>query len=178
MARAYPRPSPDIKTKKPTMIRFLLMFALPALLLAFVLLYWFRRDLIRAERRAKDLLKQLDEKYADYVKRRLTLNFIEEEAPGKETENIKQEALRLLKPTLDALLSHIEAVQRKDVSIEHESAYFGNVTSLAAAYLARRRRDLLSAEVRAEFYDALATAIEADLADRVLDQKTGEKLAP
>jgi hypothetical protein len=160
------------------MIRFLLMFALPALLLAFVLLYWFRRDLIRAERRTRHLLRELDEKYAGYVKRRLTLNFIQEEAPGNESETIKAESMRLLRPHLEALLAQIDAVQRKEVALDYDSDHFGNIVGLTASFLARPRRQPLQAEEREQFFAAMASAIEADLADRILDLKTGEKLAP
>lgn len=130
----------------------------------------------KAGNKAKRIISAMDKKYEDYIKKQMTFSVL---SSGDEidTKKIEKDTLTVLKPDIEALISFIAATKNaSDVRIKYSSKYFQNISSLAEKYFRitdeNETTEMKPDEIK-EFYDAVKSGVQADLARRVLDMRTG-----
>ena len=129
----------------------------------------------KAATRIKSLLSELDNKYAEFIEKRITYSILDKNDVDIDKKAVLEEAVIILKPQINALISLINATTVKKVKTELYSEYFSNIISVAdSMFLKSQTNDSkrLTGEdeqrIRTAFYDA----INSDIAKRILDLKT------
>ena len=90
---------------------------------------WFRRDIGRMVNHAKGLLKEIDDKYGSFVKKRITLSILEDRSMDDEVDEIIEEAMTVLRPEINDLIAHINATNVSGIKTNHKSPYFRSAVS-------------------------------------------------
>lgn len=130
----------------------------------------------KAAKQAGKLFQAADERYEQFIEKRLTISILKKNDFNIDTKKIIQEVRIILKPEIDGIIAHINATTNaSSVKIEYESRYFGNAVRLAEE-LFNKTNDSNSAmdkKDEEEMSAAFEHAIEADLARRILDLQTG-----
>jgi hypothetical protein len=151
-------------------ILLLFSFALLGLVL------WYRQLSEQRSQRLTALLQQLESRYARFIKQRLTLAYIQESAWQNEREKLIEDALEVLKPTLDALAAQVSGASYGLRDLRFDSAIFNNVAATAEAL--SQQRATARPHARADLHEAFRDAMRADLATRWLEYQTGDRLSP
>lgn len=154
------------------------MFILLVVFIALVGVFlWYRRDFVNASRNIRNLLLGIENRYADFVRQRITLSILEDREIDQESTAISKEAMTILKPEIDTLIAHINTMAMPDVRLNYQAKFFRNAVSLVGRYLANEKSSAgLSERQIEDLYHAFEDAIKADLTQRILDVKTDAKL--
>ncbi|MDW3650490.1 MAG: hypothetical protein R8P61_25675 [Bacteroidia bacterium] len=154
-------------------IFFVLIFAVA--LTAGAWLFWYFWEANRFRQGVNRLLAQLDLKYTDFVKKRITLSILEDKDSREEFSRISLEAERILKPDVEALYARLNSAPLTSASLKYHSPYFAAIIALIESRGGKYKQEgeMFS---KNELYQALKDAIDADLAKRELDYKVGNTL--
>jgi len=146
------------------------------ILLIIVALAWFGNRLsANAGKRAKVLFKSTEEKYDNFVKQYLANGIVQEADFEAITTPLKEQVIKVIKPEIDGIFSHINATELSDVKLKYTSPFFQNAVSLSESFFEKRndnKKELGETE-RKRFHQAFEEAIEADLIQRINNYKTG-----
>jgi uncharacterized protein (UPF0333 family) len=126
-------------------------------------------------KKAKKLMISLDLKYEDFVEKRITLNILKNESFDIDIEKITEEALMILKPDIDGVISQINANSMSTAEIDYDSKYFKNAVSLINSLYRKKftySNKMLARGDEIEFNYCFRDGIKADLAKRKLDLET------
>lgn len=154
---------------------FLEFIGILLLIVAILAFFGFRLS-HNAGKKAAKIIKTIDEKYLDYIEKSMSSYLLSEKNDEIDTQKICEEALIILKPEVDAVISHINATDLSDVKINYESIFFKNTVTLAESFFEKRHKrntDLISQNDIDKFYQAVKDAVKADVTRRVIDWKTG-----
>lgn len=125
----------------------------------------------RTAGKARRLFKEIDKKYEYFIKKRISLSIIHDNTITPDRDQIADEALRVLKPEIDGLLSLLSISKTLDSSYNIDSKYFKNAASLSDSLFAatKKRAALITPEEESRYYNAFYDAIIADISNRSLD---------
>ncbi|MEO1450474.1 MAG: hypothetical protein AAFV07_13165 [Bacteroidota bacterium] len=162
-------------------LRFPFFIAILLLVVVMGYLIWYIRELGKARKEINMVFGQLEESYQQFVKKRLTLAMIEEQDLESGFEKIKGEAMQVLKPQIDSLISLVEAETFQNMRLQFKPRFFVSAKILVEKF-SRTPSAGLSAEQQQQNRDQLRMAFQdgimADLTQQSLALKTGEKLTP
>ena len=156
-------------------MRYFFVFFL-LILASTALVWWYRRLTDQRSDRLHGLLQQLQDRYERFMKQRLMLAYIKEDAWQDERKKLVDEALEILKPNLDALAAQVSGHSFQAAELNFDSPVFNNVAAEAEALA--QQRGTTRAESRQELYRSFRDAMRADLANRWLEYQVGDRLSP
>lgn len=130
----------------------------------------------KAGQKAADLLREIDNKYAEFADQKTSLSIIENNELKIDEEEFAEKAFGILKPRIDGLIVFINKVNYSNVDVELQANYFQNVASYiehAFDQSQENEKKELTKEQETEIYEAFKDAIKADITQRKLDARTG-----
>ncbi|MEM6724564.1 MAG: hypothetical protein AAF598_11030 [Bacteroidota bacterium] len=126
--------------------------------------------------RAGELIQDIDDQYESFVNTKLLLA-AKEDVLDLSTETLTEEAMLILKPSIDGLLAYVEGASKyATVPIEYYSRYFRNIVPTTESYFSRKyAKQQLEFDLneRVDFSLAFEDAIKSDISKRFLELKAG-----
>ncbi len=126
----------------------------------------------RAGIKAKKLFKAIDEKYEEFIEKKIASHILNNDSIEINIETYKKEVITVIKPDIEALIEHINATTYSSVNVEYNSTYFNNATQMTITYFAKSRKNegkVLTKQDEADFFIAFGDGIAADLTTRKLE---------
>jgi len=145
------------------------------IVLLIVLGIFISKDTKKQAKKAKELIKAFDKKYADYINAKVNYSIIKNNDEKIDKELMKNEVMIILKPDISGLISFINSSDYSSVSVNYKSSYFNNVVSLTEELFNKKgknKNDLLSDEDEKDLFTAFEDAIISDLTNRILNIET------
>lgn len=142
-----------------------------------VFLFWYLKQIKIAKAQTIGILKNLEAKYQQILKQRMTLLVLEDKDMESEQAAIEQEVLTIIQQEIEALLAHVNALDVKDSALGYHSSIFPNLPRLVEDFLEQRQQDptlKLGTAHQDQVIQALNSGMKADFAQRVLNWKTGQ----
>ena len=161
------------------MLRSPLVILFIAIIGLVVVFFWFRRDIGNVVSVARELLKEIDDKYTSFIKKRIRLSVLEDRSIEDEREEIIEEAMTVLQPEINELIAHINASMAGGLKTNHKSPYFRSAVSTVNHLFTKSGKNpdkALTIEDIEQLNEAFRTGIASDLTQRILDLKTGANL--
>lgn len=163
------------------LLRFPFFIVILLLVTVMGYLIWYVRELGKARKEISSVFAGVESTYLAFIKKRLTLAMIEEQDMETGFEKIKAEAMQVMKPAIDSLWTLIEGDTFQNMRLNVTPEVFVSAKILVEKF-SRTPSNSLSAEQRQQNHDQLLLAFQdgimADLTQRTLAYKTGEKLTP
>jgi hypothetical protein len=152
-------------------------WVLVILLILGVAVYYGNQMSLSAGKKAGNLFKTLDNKYADFAEKSIATEIIEHDDIDFNTQKLCEQILMVIKPEIDGVLAHINTTELSDVKVKYESKYFKNAASLTEEYFKKRYKNThlpVSDKDRERFFEAFKDAVLADLMQKMMNLKTGK----
>jgi hypothetical protein len=152
-------------------MRILLYLAAAALVIFMLMaLIGFWLHLVEG-RRVGEVLKRMDDKYDDYVRKRLTLHFLDE-GDAQSPDGLTQDVMEVIEPEIQSLVAFSRSL--KTPQIRYKSRFFGNLLTLTQQYcLSDLDKRELKPEDEQQFFAQAEAAIESDIRKRKVDLQLG-----
>lgn len=127
--------------------------------------------------RAAELIQDIDDQYELFVNTKLLLAD-QEQVLDLSRDTLTDEAMLILKPSIDGLLSYVHASSKyNNVPIDYYSRYFRNIVPTTESYFTKgyhQNKLEFSRHERVQFNTAFEDAIKSDLSKRFLELKAGK----
>ncbi len=130
----------------------------------------------KAGQQAADILSKIDLKYNEFIEKKIRSKILQEEDFNFNNDALTENVFTLLKPDIDALISHINSTNYSSARTEYKSKYFPNLPALTNEMFERsteKADDTLSRKDEKEFYAAFHDGIKSDLILRINELKAG-----
>ncbi|MEM7370864.1 MAG: hypothetical protein AAF587_19775 [Bacteroidota bacterium] len=160
------------------------IFASPMFMIFFLLLLtvggyllWYLRQINQVRRKTISLIKELEEKYAQVIRQRFTLAVLEDQDMDTVKDTIEEEMLTIIKPNIEAIISHVNAIEVKDVALTYKASTFFGLPRIVEELLMERKMQpniKLGSAHEEKLYASLRSGMKADIAQRILNWKTGQ----
>lgn len=140
-------------------------------------LLWYLRQINQVRKKTISLIKELEGKYEQVIRQRFTLAVLEDQDMDAGKEEIEEEMMTIVKPHIEAILSHVNRIEVQDVGLSYSSATFSSLPRLVEEFLLLRKSNpelKLGQAHEDQIYDALRSGMKADIAQRILNWKTGQ----
>ncbi len=129
----------------------------------------------KTTKKIKKYLTALEDKYEDFIEKRLTLSILKKDTFDVDVDDILRQSIVIMKPEIEGILSDINATDLSTITVNANLKYFSNAVSLVNSLFQKSRAaedKQLSPEDEESLYECVKDAIRADIAKRVLDFKT------
>ncbi|NJL13038.1 MAG: hypothetical protein HC913_08615 [Microscillaceae bacterium] len=143
-----------------------------------LLLIYAGRDEKRIIRQTEQFFKELDQKYEDYIDKKLNLAVVFQDKQEADIDAILKQVFTILKPNVDGILAYVNSITYSSIGLKHQTRYFKGASSLTQE-LFRSTGDgkTMTEEDRKRFYESFQDAIRADLTQRLIDLKANNYLS-
>lgn len=131
----------------------------------------------RAAKKAGKLIKEIEDKYVLFIISRFSYQVVQADNLEVDQQKIGEEAMAILKPQIDGLISHINATDMGSVRTSVDSKIFPNLISLTNQFFETSKASedgKLGKQEEAEVYQAVREAIQADITHKSLKLEMGE----
>lgn len=125
--------------------------------------------------KTEEFLKELDEKYEEFIDKSLNLAFLQKSNEEIDLEKISQNAFTVLKPEIDGLIAWINSCNYSNIRLNYTSRFFKGVAALTASFFKKNGGNpytRLSDKEEKKLQQAFKDAIASDLTRRILDWNT------
>ncbi|MEM9984758.1 MAG: hypothetical protein AAF804_06655 [Bacteroidota bacterium] len=154
---------------------FLIMLT-AALILSFTVGRWrSAKDSQKVRAAALGYIDDLERRYEEFVRKRLTLAYVKEEDWPDHQEELVKEAKEIVKPDIDALAAFIAGFPFRIAPSTHPPSIFRNLKNTSEELLSRKLKRQAN-NIREQLYQDFEDAAKADLKNRWLDYQVGERL--
>jgi predicted PurR-regulated permease PerM len=130
----------------------------------------------QAGEQAGNMLFDMEQKYNDYVERKLNNQIISEDNFDFDIEALTAEVMIFLAPDIQSLISFINSTIYSGARTDYKALYFSNIPHLINEMFEKstRRKDAtLTKEDEAKFKKSFETAIKSNLTVRINNLKSG-----
>lgn len=129
----------------------------------------------RLSKRLAMRLAEMDQKYVEFVEKRIAQHVLERGDLGIEAPKMVDEILVFLKPEIHGLIQQLNATYLSSVHIAHHSPYFPSILSWCESAMAKKRVQgkRIYPEDEKELLGFLHDAVAADVQQRLLLLKIG-----
>ena len=146
-----------------------------ALILSFTVGRWrSAKDSQKVREAALGYIDDLERRYEEFVRKRLTLAYVKEEEWPAHQEDLVKEAKEMVKPDIDALAAFIAGFPFRIAPSTHPPSVFRNLKNTAEELLSRNMKRQVNG-IRELLYRDFEDAARADLKNRWLDYQVGER---
>jgi hypothetical protein len=131
----------------------------------------------KAGKEAGDILNRIENKYDSFMGRKIQNTILQDNILEFDQDKLFNEVLILLKPDINALISHINSTRYSSVKTSHQVLYFTNLPPLINEMFIKSRKNfnkVLNDDDEAEIYKAFEDIIMADMMQRTIHLKDGE----
>lgn len=122
------------------------------------------------------IILDIENSYTAFVEKSIALGIVDRDSLEIKTEDIKSDALKLLKPELDQLITIINTTNYEDVSINDSGEIFPKLTNAVSSAFKQSEKNetkkLTDTQIQ-DIYDAFTADIVTDLDKRTVLLKTG-----
>ena len=160
-----------------------ILFVLILLITVFVSTHYFSKFVLinRMRSRLVPILVDLEDKYEQVIKQRMTLLELEGKEFEEEQQKIEEEVLVIVQPKIESLISYLNSARVPSMKLGYRSVLFPNLVGVVEEMLyEKKNRHLLKTGVQKfgeeheqKLIQALRSGMQADMAQLVLDWKTG-----
>lgn len=139
--------------------------------------YFGNRESNKAGQEAAILMQQIENKYNDFIERKIMNRILTYSNFDLNQSKIVEEALILLKPDIEGIISHINSTTYSSAKVEFIARYFTNIPPLINEMFIKSTKNpnnRLTKDDENEFYRAIEDSIKSDLLMRSTELKDGE----
>ncbi|GAB4407194.1 MAG: hypothetical protein OHK0053_33760 [Microscillaceae bacterium] len=160
------------------MVTFLLYGGAFLVAIVILLLIYAGRDEKRIIRQTEQFFKELDQKYEDYVEKKLNLAVVSQDNQDADLDTMLRQVFTILKPNVDGILAYVNSITYSSIALKHQTRYFKGASTLTQE-LFRSTGDgkAMTEADRKRFYESFQDAIRADLTQRLIDLKANNYLS-
>jgi len=130
----------------------------------------------QAGEQAGNMLYDMEQKYNDYVERRLNNQIISEDNFDVNAKEVASDVMIFLAPDIQSLISFINTTVYSGARTEYKALYFSNIPHIINEMFeksTRRKDDSLTKEDEEKFHKAFEIAVKSDISKRISDLKSG-----
>lgn len=142
-----------------------------ALVGLFLIFWWLgTKESKQAGKKAEKILKNIEQKYDDYLQRKIDHQVLKHENFDLDRDKAFREVMVLLKPDIQSLISLINATIYSDTRTEYQAQYFSNIPHITNEMFeksTKRKNDSLTKEDEEKIYAAFETAVRSDITNRI-----------
>jgi hypothetical protein len=130
----------------------------------------------KAGKEAGDILSRIENKYDGFIVRKIQNSILQDDTLDFDQDRLFSELMVLLKPDINALISHINSTRYSSVKTIHQAMYFTNLAPLINEMFIKSRKNfskVLNEDDEAEIFKAFEDIIKADMMQRTIQLKEG-----
>lgn len=155
---------------------WILIIIVLLILIVFVT-YYGNKESNKAGQEAAIILSRIEEKYGEFVERKIRNRILTYSNFDLNQDKIIEEAIILLKPDIEGLISHINATTYSRPKTTYEAKYFSNIPHLTNEMFiksTKSKNDSLSEKDEQDIFEGFKDGMKADLLHRITELKDGE----
>lgn len=126
-------------------------------------------------RRIAALLKACDKRYKNFIEKKINEHIIHHDNFDFDKDQIAHEAMELLKPQAETVISYINAAQGTEISVNYTDGTFPNVASLSEHLFLKKLKNRgkeLKPDDEQRVFEAFTDSIKADISERIFKLKS------
>ncbi|MEM6268442.1 MAG: hypothetical protein AAF998_03350 [Bacteroidota bacterium] len=133
-------------------------------------------DSRRMGKRLVKVLQRMEDRYLDFVRNKISLELLASNDPDIYVESVLNEAMRLLEPDLESLISGINSSSSTRVPVSYDAELLRNLALMAESVNRTRHnsRQQLSADQGTQLQQSLEKALRSDLMRRKMNLNAGK----
>lgn len=146
------------------------------IVLVAILAYVGNKESSKAGKKAAKILTVIETKYNNYTETKINNRILADNSLEIDQGKLSKEVMKLIKPDIDGLISHINATTYSGARTSYDAKHFTNIPPLINEMFeksTKRKDDTLTAEDENDFLTAFKEGVESDLISRLNKLKIG-----